>query len=1016
MSREVRKTVTVVFIDLASSTTLGAQLDPEPLRRVMSRYFEKVAQALERHGGTVEKFIGDAVMAVFGIPAVHEDDALRAVRAVVDVRVALAELNTELERERGIRLEVRTGVNTGEVVAGDPATGRTLVTGDAVNVAARLEQAAAPGQILLGEGTRRLVRDAVHVSPAAAVVVGAEHDPVQAWELAEVLEGNAGVARRFDSPLVGRAGELAQLRHAFERAVEERTVYLFTLLGTAGIGKSRLTAEFGATVSSAATMVAGRALPYGDGITFWPLAEIVRELAGDGPGVTVAGLLEGEDDGGIVAERIAAAIGRSDAPGTAEETFWATRKLFEALAKQRPLVVVFEDIHWAEPTFLDLIEHVAEWSRDAPMLLICLARPELLEIRPAWGGGKRNATSILLEPLSTSDSETLIDNLVGGVDLPGPVRARLAASADGNPLFVEQLLAMLAEDGEGDGKLDVPPTIQAVLAARLDRLSPLERGVIERASVVGTRFWTGAVAALTPGDAGASVSRDLQALARKELLRPDRSLVPGEEGYRFRHVLIRDAAYNAIAKEARAELHEAFAEWIVRTSGEQVTEIEEILGYHFEQAFLYRRELGPVDDVALRLAAHGSERLGTAGRRALARGDVSAGANLLGRAAALLPADDPARSALLPELGSAFVFAGEFAQAEEVLTEAVEAGAATGNRRLELHAELERAFVRSLTNPEGGVEALRHLAERALPEFEAMGDDLGLAKAWRRIADVYWMENLWTEQERALERAVEHAERAGDAREAAGALMRLALALYYGPAPVPEAIRRAEETLARAKGNRVVESTFLVSLAGLHAMAGRFEEARELFARGEAIVEELGFKVWLAGFSMVAGDIELLAGKFAAAEAYLRRGYEALEGMGERTLLSTVSAKLAGTAYAQGHEEEAERFAATSEQLAGLKDVVSQIGWRVVRAKMLARQGSFEDAEELARAALELAERTDNLSSQGSTLLTLAEVLEAAGRSDEAGPVLDRAGELFVRKGNVVAAERARELRARLAV
>jgi predicted ATPase/class 3 adenylate cyclase len=1016
MPGEVRKTVTVVFIDLASSTTLGARLDPEPLRRVMSRYFETVAQALERHGGTVEKFIGDAVMAVFGIPVVHEDDALRAVRAVADVRAALDDLSGQLERERGIRLEVRTGVNTGEVVAGDPATGRTLVTGDPVNVAARLEQAAGPGEILLGEGTRRLVRDAVRLEPAAAVEVGGEHDPVQAWKLVEVLDRAAGVARRLDSPLVGRTGELAQLQHAFERAVEERTVYLFTLFGSAGIGKSRLAAEFGGAVSGGATMLAGRALPYGEGITFWPLAEIVRELGSEERHANVARVLEGEEDGGVVAERIAAAIGRSDTPGTAEETFWATRKLFEALAKQRPLVVVFEDIHWAEPTFLDLVEHVAEWSRDAPILLLCLARPELLEVRPAWGGGKRNATSILLEPLSASESETLIENLLDGVDLPGPVRARLAASAEGNPLFVEQLLAMLAEDGDPDGKLEVPPTIQAVLAARLDRLAPLERGVLERASVVGTRFWTSAVAALTGFDARASVSRDLQALVRKELIRPDRSLVPGEEGYRFRHILIRDAAYNAIAKEVRAELHEAFAEWIVSTSGDQVTEIEEILGYHFEQAFLYRRELAPLDDKAATLAARASERLGRAGRRALGRGDVPAAANLLGRAAALLATDLPARTALLPELGAALVIAGEFAHAEAVLGEAIEAGAATGDRRLELHAELERAFLRSLTNPEGGVEALRRVAERSLPEFEAMGDDRGLAKAWRRIADVFWMESRWSEQERALERALEHAVRGGDAREAAGALMRLAMALYYGPAPVPEAIRRAEETLARTRGNRVVESTFLVSLAGLHAMAGRFEEARELFARGEAIVEELGFKVWLAGFSLVASDIELLAGDLAAAEAHLRRGYQAFEEMGERSLLSTVSAELAETSYAQGREEEAERFAAMSEQLAGQKDVASQIGWRTIRARVLARHGSLDDAESLARDALELAEGTDNLGSQGSALVALAEVLEVAGRSEEAGPLLDRARELFRRKGNAVAAEKTRELRARLGV
>jgi predicted ATPase/class 3 adenylate cyclase len=1014
MGRDVRKTVTIVFIDIAGSTTLGARLDPEPLRRLMSRYFETVAGALQRHGGTVEKFIGDAVMAVFGVPVVHEDDALRAVRAVADVREALDDLNIELGHERGVQLQIRTGVNSGEVFTGDPKTSRTLVTGDVVNVAARLEQAAVPGQILIGEGTRRLVRDAVRLESAGTVAVGAEHDSVQAWTLVEVLDRAAGFARRFDSPLVGRAGELAQLRHAFERTVEQRMVHLFTVFGLAGIGKSRLAAELRASVSSRATVLSGRALPYGEGITFWPLAEIVRELGGDEPEATVARLLAREDNGDVVAERIAAAIGRSDAPGSAEETFWAARKLFETLAKQRPLVIVFEDIHWAEPTLLDLIEHVAEWSRDAPILLLCLTRPELLDDRPGWGGGKLNATSILLEPLSEIESEILIQNLLGGADLSDAVRVRIAASAEGNPLFVEQLLAMVAEDGDSDGELDVPPTIQAVLAARLDRLSTLERGVIERASVVGKRFWAGAVAGLTPDDSQASIGGKLQALVRKELLRPDAALVPGEEGYRFRHILIRDAAYNSIPKEMRAELHEAFAEWIIGARSIRLTEIEEIVGYHFEQASLYRRELGPVDDQAIRLAARGSERLGAAGRRALARGDVSAAASLLGRASALLPSDASARIELLAELGGALVVAGEFAQAEKVLTEVIKAGAATGYRQLELRAELERAFLRSLTDPEGSVEELRRLAERSIPELEAMGDDLGLAKAWRRIADVCWMEGRWTEQERALQRAHTYADRAGDEREAAGALMRLAMALYYGPTPVPEAIRRVQETLAKAKGNHVVESTFLVSLAGLHAMVGRFEEARELFARGEAIIEELGFKVWLAGFSLVAGDIEFLAGDFAAAEAHLRRGYRALEGMGERGLLSTVAAELAESLYAQDRNEEAERFATISERLAGRKDVASQIGCRTTRARLLAGQGSLEDGERLAREALELAERTDNLSSQGSALLALAEVLEAAGRNEEAGALLDRGRELFRRKGNLVAVEKARELRDQL--
>ena len=728
-SGEARKTVTVVFSDVAESTRLGAELDPEAVRRIMSRYFETASQALERHGGTVEKFIGDAVMAVFGIPAVHEDDALRAVRAVIELRDAVEVLNRELEQERGVRLQLRMGVNTGEVVAGDPADGHAFVTGDTVNVAARLEQAAAPGEILIGETTRRLVQDAVRVEPIGSLSLKGKEDGVLSWRLLEVLAEAPAFARRLDSPLVGRRAELAQVRQAFEHTVQERAAYLFTVLGAAGIGKSRLASELGASLAEDARVLTGRCLPYGDGITYWPLFEIVRELVGEAedPRPAIARLVAEEEAADAIAERIAAALGRSDEAASAEETFWAVRKLFEALAQDRPLVVVFEDVHWAEPTFLAMVEHVADWSRDAPIFLLCLARPELLEMRPSWAGGKLSATSVLLRPLTDTESGVLIDHLQGAVALPVAARTKIAEAADGNPLFVEQMVAMVAEGGSV-GEVEVPPTIQALLAARLDRLGAEERAVIERASVIGKRFWAAAVEGLLDEGGRGKVAECLQLLVRKELIGPDRSIVPGQDGYRFHHLLIRDAAYGAIPKEARADLHERFARLIDETAGTSVVEVEEILGYHLEQAFRYRAELGPVDEHARTLAGMAAERLAAPGQRALARGDATAAAKLLRRAAALLPGDVPARADLLGVLGSSLVLAGELVEADAVLTEAIEAGAASGNRRLELHAVLERVFLRALRDPEG-VEELRRIAEQALPELKELGDELGLAKA-----------------------------------------------------------------------------------------------------------------------------------------------------------------------------------------------------------------------------------------------------------------------------------------------
>jgi tetratricopeptide (TPR) repeat protein len=907
-------------------------------------------------------------------------------------------------------------VNTGEVVAGDPEEGQTLVTGDTVNVAARLEQAAEPGEILIGEATFRLVRGAVTVEPVEPLVVRGKEDGVVSWRVLGVGDGAPALDGRLESPLVGRARELGQLRQAFEHAVKERRAYLFTVLGGAGIGKSRLARELGSELEGEARVVTGRCLPYGEGITFFPLFEIVRDLVGEASDSqeTIAALVAREEAAEQVAEQVAervvGAIGSSEAEASAEETFWAVRKLFEALAGDRPLVVVFEDIHWGEPTFLDMVEHIVDWSRDAPIFILCNARPDLLEKRPRWSGGKLNSTSILLGPLTEDESTDLIDRLLGETVLPPAIRARIAEAGAGNPLFVEQLVAMLAE-GEPDGdRLEIPPTIQALLAARLDRLGAEERAVIERSAIVGNRFWAAAVVGLSPEAERASVQSCLQELVRKDLIAPEKSIVLGEEGYRFRHLLIRDAAYNGIPKTARAELHEQFARLIEERAGATIVEIEEILGYHLEQAFRYRTELGPADEHARELAAMAAGRLGAAGGRALTRGDATAAASLLRRAAALLPAGSPARGGILASLGSSLVPAGEFREADAVLSEAIETAAASGDRRLELHVLLERAFLRALTDPGESVEELRRAAEEAVPELERLGDDLGLAKAWRRIADVNWMLNHWTDQAGALERALEHARRAGDHREAAGALMRMPMSLYYGPLPVPEAAARAEAILEQAAGAQVVQSTALVCLAALRAFSGRFEEARDLLDQGRAISDELGFRVWVAGFSLAAGDIEMLAGEPKAAERELRRGYQALEAMGERGLLATVAAELARAVCLQGRYVEAEELTRVSESLARPADVSAQIAWRAVRGHSLAGRGDLAAAEALAREALALTERTDDLNRQARVLVDLANIVRRSGREDEAVPLLEGALELLERKGNVVAAADVRGL------
>ena len=530
---------------------------------MLARYFERMKGIVERHGGSVEKFIGDAVMAVFGVPVVHEDDALRALRAAVEMRDAFPELG----------IQGRIGVTTGEVVTG---TAERLATGDAVNLAARLEQAAQPGEILIGDATLQLTQDAVEVEPVEPLALKGKAEPVPAHRLLSV-HGEMGSARHLQAPMVGRETEMRRLRDAFGQALGDRSCQLFTILGSAGVGKSRLVAEFLGSLDGA-LVVRGRCLPYGEGITYWPVVEVLKQLP---PAET---------------DPVAAATTRALAAGeelvsSGDEIAWAFRKQLEAVAAETPVVCVFDDVHWGEETFLDLIEHVADLSRDAPILLLCMARPELLDRRTGWAGGKVNATSVLLEPLAPEETGQLIENLA---HLDDDLRARILDAAEGNPLYVEEMVAFVAESGGGE--ITVPPTIQALLAARLDQLDAPERDVLERGSVEGRVFHRGAVQALAPEES--QVMARLTSLVRKELVRPDKSELPGEDAFRFRHLLVRDAAYDALPKATRAELHERFAGWLVE-NGRDLVELDEILGYHLEQACRYRAELGVAADASV---------------------------------------------------------------------------------------------------------------------------------------------------------------------------------------------------------------------------------------------------------------------------------------------------------------------------------------------------------------------------------------------------------------------------------
>jgi class 3 adenylate cyclase len=948
--REQRKIVTVLFCDVTGSTALGESTDPEALRALLARYFERMKGIIEAHGGTVEKFIGDAVMAVFGVPTLHEDDAQRACRAAVEMRDAFTELG----------ITGRIGVTTGEVVTG---TAERLATGDAVNVAARLEQAAAPGEVLVGAETLTLARGAVTVEPVEPLTLKGKSKPVPAFRL---ISAHVELARSFATPMIGRETELRRLRDAFAQAVHDNSCQLFTVLGSAGVGKSRLAGEFLDDID--ARVVRGNCLSYGEGITYWPVVEIIKQLDA---------LPEAE-----AAVPIRSLLGESDAATSAEEIAWGFRKLIEEQAHEQPIVCVLDDLHWAEETLLDLVEHVADLSRGAPILLLCMARPELLEKRPAWGGGKWNSTTVLLEPLDAAETELLLDEL-GGVE--SGLRERVATSAEGNPLFLEEMLALVRVSG--DGEISVPPTIQALLAARLDQLDPAERAVLERGSVEGHVFHQSAVQALADGEPQAP---RLVALVRKQLVRPDAPQFAGEEAFRFRHLLIRDAAYDALPKGVRADLHERFAYWL-EGRGADLLELDEILGHHLEQAARYKSELEQPDAF---LAERAAERLAAAGRRALGRGDDRAAASLLERA---LELTRPLRLDIHLEVDLADAHVADPRTAARIAARAAERASTLDDAAARLLGRVVSARYR--LEFEDATNELDALAHEAVPVLELADDNAGLAHVWTALGELANHRGLWDEVTRNRLRALEHARKAGQPTQTAGPLA--AYHFVLGSEPADALLSKLEELLPS-----VSHPGLMLNKARLLAMLDRPAEARSLALQGGERLRELtgeeGGENYLAEIATVAGDDN-------AAADYLRVFCDRLEAHHRLNNLSTYAPMLGRSLCTLGRYDEAELLAERGRTLGHEEDLVTQALWRQTQSRVLAHRGRPGEAEALAREAVAVTERTNGLNYQGDALCDLAEALTADERADEAAAALEQALDRYERKRNVAMARRVRE-------
>jgi DNA-binding SARP family transcriptional activator len=979
-----RRLVSIVFADLVGSTGLGERLDPESMHALLDRYTEVCCAVIERHGGTVEGFIGDAVVGVFGLAELHEDDALRAVRAAVELREAGAALSGELQRERGVGIAMKFGVESGEVFLRAGARRSSFAAGDAFNVASRLEGSAPEGEILLGENTYPLVRDFVRAEPLEPLALKGRAAKVRPWRLLG-LETGLRPRRSPGSPFVNRARELEELREKFAHVRDDQACEAVTVIGPAGIGKSRIVEELAAEVGDAATVAVGRCLSYGEGVTYRTLAEIVGQLGGGDPRQRVEELLAGEEP---VARLVLGAIGLSEGTAQPEETHWAVRRLLERVAAERPLVVVVDDVHWAEPTLLDLLEYLVAFSSGHPILVACLARPDFVQTRPAWVTPQPNRSVIVVDPLPNAEALELVERAGAAAG----VAERIVETAEGNPLFLEQLVAVGAEDGGSA----LPSSIHAVLAARIDRLDPGERTVLELASVQGRSFHVGVLGELLGERDRAQTATHLVSLVQQQLIRSDRSDLPGQDAFRFAHALIREAAYNGLPKQRRAEVHERVARWLERRPGAQ----DETIGFHLGEAHRLLGELGPTGERERALASAAAERLESAGRAALLRGDAQAGARQLERAAALMGPDDPARARLLPGVGAALLDAGRLADADSVLTEAIER--APAGSPLEARARVEQQLVRLQA---GTDRASDEVADSALSVLEAGGDELGQCRAlWLRALRA-WIEGRCADADEAFRRAAEHARRSGDQAALFEILGWRASGALFGPTPVPEGIRLCHEIREQVRDSPVAEARARQPTAALHAMAGDFDEARRLVQTADEILSELGDLQ--SAIAQQEALVEMLAGEPAAAEARLRSGYERLEQMGEKALLASTAAMLAQALYAQGRHDEAAQVCEVSEEAAAEDDISAQIGWRGVRAKLRAAE-RWDEAHALAAEAVRLAERTDFLTIHAEALVDLAEVLRQGGRTDEADAALAEALELFERKGDVASLARVR--------
>jgi len=974
-----RKLATVLFVDLVNSTGLLTASDPEVVRRRVNQFFDKISHCVTLHGGIVEKFAGDAVLAAFGVPQAHEDDAERAARAALAMRQAVVELG----------LEARIGIEAGELVVEDSES--TFATGEAVNLAARLQQAARPGEILIGPTAYRLAAASLVVEDAGPLELKGMGLSLRAWRLIDAVDG-PGRPMGPRAPLVGREAELELLENTFARTVRDRRAHLFTIFGEPGVGKSRLAREFVDGLERA-SVLSGRCLPYGEGVTYWPLAEMIKAAAGisdDDPLEEAFAKLRECCEEETVADVLGLASGMLEAlegERSPQEISWAAREVMVTLADVQPLVLLFEDIHWAEEPLLELIEHLADWVR-APLLVICLARPELLEQRPGWGGGRVRSTAIELEPLSDEESALLVEKLLSqlaggsGEPLTAPSKEVLER-AEGNPLFVEETIRMLVESGSGNGAADrIPDTLQALIAARIDHLPPAGKRLLQRASVVGRVFWKGALEHLSPDveDIDALLE-DLQ--VREFALREPRSSISGEPAYRFKHLLIREVAYSGLAKLSRAQYHARFAEWLADRTGEELLEIR---AYHLDQAveFLTELEGAPPEE----LAQETGDALVKAAKRAMAREAYSTARRLGLRAVELRPT-----------LGARHIAARAAWRLQDWAAVEVEMAKVRDQAHEQEEPVIEAvaltALGEAMLKRHGDCTAAKAIVDNALDLLAGKDDPVAHFDALSvRAHSAAWLGEM-EDAVRYMERAYVIALDAGrkDLQTIAAQFLAQTHILRLELDEAELLLTRALE-LAGESGSVRARVGATLSYGWFLTLKGELDAAETLFEEVRSSSAELGVEPAVATALAKLGWISHLRGDLKRAEKLLRESLRITETRGERGVLPDLQAALAETLADLGKVDEAERLAIEAQTNAGVWDTSAQIAATTALAAVRAAQGRGPEAEELLDSALDIARAGDFKVFELEPLERMVRLLQVAERNGDATVYEARLAEL----------------------